>query len=101
MNGGPDIAVEVVSRDIRSRVYGEKRQLYQDAGVAEYWIIDPIQERVEFLSLGETRYDIVRLEQNRIFRSSALSGFWLNVEWLLQYPLSKAFRCLQEILVSE
>src|SRR5437870_5587058 len=34
--GGPDIAVEIVSRDSRRRDYTDKRQLYEDAGVAEY-----------------------------------------------------------------
>ena len=49
MVGGPDIAVEAVSRDSRQRDYGEKKQLYADAGVAEYWIIDPLQQRCEFI----------------------------------------------------
>ncbi len=100
MNGGPDIAVEVVARDSRGRDYNEKRQIYQDAGVAEYWIIDPIQERVEFLRLGQTGYEIARLENNRIFRTAVLPGFWLNIEWLLEYPLPGAYQCLQEILAS-
>lgn len=98
MNGGPDIAVEVVARDSRTRDYGEKRQLYQDAGVTEYWIIDPIQERVEFLRLSDAGYSITRLEDNRIYRSEALPGFWLNIDWLLEYPLPNAYQCLHEIL---
>ena len=52
MQGGPDIAIAIVSRDSRTRDYGEKRELYLDAGVTEYWIIDPLQSRVEFLGLG-------------------------------------------------
>src|SRR5829696_954742 len=31
MDGGPDIAVEIVSRDSRTRDYVEKRQLYESA----------------------------------------------------------------------
>ena len=48
MVGAPDIAVEIVSRDSRQRDYGEKKQLYAEAGVSEYWIVDPLQGRVEF-----------------------------------------------------
>jgi Uma2 family endonuclease len=100
MVGGPDIAVEVVSRDSRQRDYGEKKQLYTDAGVAEYWIIDPLQQRCEFHRLHEGRYELVPLEHNRIFRSAILEGFWLDVEWLLAEKLPNEYAILQEILRS-
>jgi len=98
MSGGPDIAVEVVSRESRQRDYGEKRYLYQEAGVAEYWIIDPVQQRVEFLVLQNGHYELAPLEQNRIFRSRVLPGFWLDVDWLLAKPLPAASKCLAQIL---
>jgi Uma2 family endonuclease len=100
MDGGPDIAVEIVSRDSRSRDYGEKRELYQAAGVTEYWIVDPLQRRVEFLRLQDGRYVLVPLEENRIFRSAVIPGLWLNVEWLLTKPVPRAYLCLQEILAA-
>jgi Uma2 family endonuclease len=98
MRGGPDIAVEVVSRESRHRDYDDTRRLYEEAGVAEYWIIDPVQQRVEFLVLEEDRYRLAPLEQNRLFRSRALSGFWIDVDWLLADPLPAATRCLEAIL---
>jgi Uma2 family endonuclease len=49
MTGGPDIAVEIVSRDSRQRDYGEKKQLYAEAGVTEYWIIDPSNNAANFI----------------------------------------------------
>ena len=98
MNGGPDIAVEVVSRDSRLRDYGEKKLHYQEAGVAEYWIVDPLQNRVEFHRLSAHGYKLVPMQANRYFHSQILSGFWMNIEWLLAYPLPPASRCLQELL---
>jgi Uma2 family endonuclease len=98
MRGGPDIAVEVVSRESRQRDYETKRRLYEEAGVSEYWIIDPIQKRVEFLVLTDGRYELASLEQNRVFRSRALPGFWIDVDWLLADPLPPATRCLREIV---
>jgi Uma2 family endonuclease len=98
MGGGPDIAVEVVSRDSRSRDYGEKRELYESAGVMEYWIVDPLQRRVEFLRLENGKYDLVPLESNRFFHSQVVPGLWLNVDWLLAKPVPRAFTCLEEIL---
>jgi Uma2 family endonuclease len=98
MLGGPDIAVEVVSRDSRTRDYVEKKQLYQEAGIPEYWILDPVQQRAEFYRLGEARYVLVPLEHNRIFRSEAMEGFWLDVEWLFVEPLPAAYEKFQEII---
>jgi Uma2 family endonuclease len=98
MRGGPDIAVEIVSRESRHRDYDLKRRLYEEAGVPEHWLIDPIQERVEFLVLEEDRYQLAPLEENRLFRSRALPGFWIDVDWLLADPLPSATRCLECIL---
>lgn len=61
-------------------------------------IIDPIQKRVEFLVLEEGRYELAPLEENRLFRSRVLPGFWIDVDWLLAKPLPPATRCLQAIL---
>ncbi|HIE29979.1 TPA: hypothetical protein EYP66_22165 [Candidatus Poribacteria bacterium] len=71
---------------------------YQDAGVLEYWLIDPLQRRAEFYRLHENCYELVPFERNRIFRSTAMEGFWLDVEWLFAEPLPKSYEKLQEIL---
>jgi len=99
--GGPDIAVEIVSRDSRTRDYVEKRRLYEEAGVQEYWLIDPLQRRAEFYRLREGQYSLTAFEHNRIFRSEALAGFWLDVEWLFAEPAPNVYECLQQILAGE
>jgi Uma2 family endonuclease len=99
--GAPDIAVEVVSRDSRSRDYGEKKRLYEEAGVQEYWLIDPIQRRAEFYRIQEGRYLLVPLERNRIFRSEVLPGFWLDVDWLFGERRPTKLECLQQILAGD
>ncbi|MCD8132427.1 MAG: Uma2 family endonuclease [Clostridiales bacterium] len=43
--GAPDFVVEVVSPSSREMDYATKMTLYSDAGVREYWIIDPARER--------------------------------------------------------
>lgn len=98
MNGGPDVAVEVVSRESRSRDYGTKKLTYQRAGVSEYWIIDPLHDRVEFHRLQSKRYFLVPLQANHIFRSEVVPGFWLDVNWLLAWPLPNDHECLQRVL---
>ena len=91
MKGAPDIAVEIVARESRSRDYFEKKNLYESAGVLEYCIIDPLQLRAEFYRLLDGRYHLVPLEQNRIFRSEVLEGFGLDVEWLFADNLPNEF----------
>lgn len=98
MVGAPDIAVEIVSRESRQRDYFDKKRLYEEAATPEYWIIDPLQRRAEFYRLREGRYVLVSLENNRIFRSEVLRGFWLDVEWLFMEPLPSAYEKLHEIL---
>ena len=44
--GAPDFVVEVVSRWSKSRDYFLKADKYRAAGVREYWIVDPQQEKV-------------------------------------------------------
>jgi Uma2 family endonuclease len=98
MIGGPDVAVEIVSPASRQRDYFEKKLLYEAAGVSEYWIIDPLQSRAEFHRLEEGAYQLVTLRENRIFRSQAIEGLWLDLEWLFAEDLPDEFEKLQQLL---
>ena len=53
--GVPDIVVEVLSGD-RRRDLVRKRQLYAEAGVREYWIVDPRNDSVTLLELRDSEY---------------------------------------------
>jgi Uma2 family endonuclease len=98
MLGGPDIAVEIVSRDSRKRDHEVKRALYESAGVTEYWIIDPLKRQAHFLELQEGHYESASLDEERFFRCRVIPGFWLDAEWLFQAPSPSAYRCLEQIL---
>ncbi len=43
--GAPDFVIEVVSPSSRKMDYAKKTVLYLDAGVREYWIVDPLKGR--------------------------------------------------------
>ncbi len=53
--GAPDIVVEVLSDD-RNRDLVHKRQIYAEAGVLEYWPIDPRNDTVTQLELQNGAY---------------------------------------------
>lgn len=44
--GAPDFCIEIVSDSSRKRDYGLKVQKYMNAGVREYWIVDPKREKI-------------------------------------------------------
>lgn len=98
MPGPPDIAVEIVAKESRDRDYVEKRSLYEQSGVQEYWIIDQLEARAEFLTLRNGTFESVPLDRNRYFHSEVVPGFWLDVEWLLSMPLPNDYDCLQALL---
>ncbi len=45
-SGAPDLIFEVVSPSSRRLDYGIKNGIYSQNGVREYWIVDPVKERV-------------------------------------------------------
>ena len=45
-SGAPDWVIEIVSPSSRKHDYSTKNALYTEAGVREYWIVDPAKERV-------------------------------------------------------
>lgn len=44
-SGAPDFVIEIVSPASRKMDYSTKNALYSNAGVREYWIVDPAKER--------------------------------------------------------
>jgi Uma2 family endonuclease len=57
--GPPALVVEVVSYSSKRTDRLQKRRLYQEAGVAEYWVVDLDARRVERWSPGATEPDIL------------------------------------------
>lgn len=53
---GADLVVEVVSDDDRRRDLEVKRLEYAQAGIPEYWIVDPMNSRISVLRLDGDRY---------------------------------------------
>ena len=53
--GAPDFIVEILSPSTSKRDMEDKRDLYERAGVKEYWIIDPYHNNVQVYILMENK----------------------------------------------
>lgn len=83
--GPADLVVEIISDDSVSRDLDEKFFEYQEAGVPEYWIIDPRprRKRALFYCLDKQgKYQAISVGTDGVYRSTSVPGFWINVNWL-------------------
>jgi Uma2 family endonuclease len=97
LDGAADLAVEVVSPESVARDRGDKFQEYEQGGVREYWLIDPMREQADFFLLGDDGlYHLASLDADGAFHSRALDGLYLKVEWLWQEPLPTLLSVLKE-----
>ena len=85
IEGAPDLVVEILSPGTARRDLGEKLRLYAEAGVAEYWIVDPVLETFEFL-VNEGKAFRVHPPEDATYRSAAIAGlaiepdvFWRSI----------------------
>jgi len=97
LDGPADLAIEVISPDSRAKDRGDKYYEYEQAGIREYWLIDPIRNQAEFYRLGRDGiYSVVAADEDGIFHSSVLEGLWMKVDWLWQEPLPPLMSVLKE-----
>lgn len=58
MDGAADIVIEIVSAESIKRDYGEKFHEYEQGGVREYWIIDPLKQHCRFYHQRDAAYHL-------------------------------------------
>lgn len=98
LDGPADLVVEVISPESAGRDRGDKYFAYEQAGVPEYWLIDPERSRAEFYRRDDdAKYQAIPVAADHVYQSLVLPGFWLNVGWLWQESLPRAERALLEV----
>ena len=81
---GADLVMEVVSDENRPHDLDVKRAEYAEAGIPEYWIVDPSQGRITVLKLADAAYVTHREAENGgQVASSLLPGFTVDVGAML------------------
>ena len=98
--GAPDLVIEIASPDSMARDWREKYWEYRTAGVREYWIIDPMAQRVEVCRLTDDgEYVVIDPQEGRL-GSTVLPGFYLRPAALWQDTLPNPLAVLKELGVS-
>lgn len=98
LDGAPDLIIEIVSRDSQSRDRREKFQEYEQAGLREYWIIDPLSRSVEAYRLQSHRFKLIE-DRNGTIASTVLPKLKLRSEWLWKKPLPKVSAVLKQLRI--
>lgn len=97
LDGPADLVIEIVSPESRARDRGDKFYEYEQGGVREYWLLDPLRKQAEFYQLGEDGiYHLATITQDGIYRSVVLKGLEMKVDWLWQEPLPSLLSVLKE-----
>ncbi len=80
--GAPDMAIEILSPSTRRHDKLIKLNLYQRAGVREYWIVDPYTSSVSVYLLGEDGKFALHEEYGRkdIAKVNSLRGCFIELE---------------------
>ena len=82
---GADLVVEVVSPDDPSRDFVQKRGDYAEAGIPEYWIVEPGTETITVLTLaGGTYVERGVFDRSTHASSAILDGFGVAVDDVLR-----------------
>ncbi len=79
--GAPDLIVEILSPGNSRKEVQNKFELYQEAGVHEYWIVEPVFEHIIIYTLQNGKYTGSKpYAAGEIITSSILPGISIEVK---------------------
>jgi Uma2 family endonuclease len=81
---GADLVVEIVSPDRPKRDTEDKPRDYAEAGIPEYWIVNPLDETITVLTLDGDAYTVLGMfRRGELATSALLDGFAVRVDEVL------------------
>ena len=78
--GAPDWIVEIISPSTASHDYIRKLNLYADAGVREYWIVDPREEKVLVYRLAEEEIKVEPHSFQEKVKAGIFEYLWIDFQ---------------------
>lgn len=76
--GAPDWIIEIVSPSNPRHDYVRKLGLYTDAGVREYWIVDPVQRSIHVYLLEEDLFKITIYTLEDKIKTGIYDNLWID-----------------------
>jgi len=76
--GAPDWIIEIVSPSNSSHDYVRKLNLYMDAGVMEYWIVNPIDQSVYVYFLEENKFKTTAYTLQDKIKVNIYDDLWIE-----------------------
>lgn len=76
--GAPDWIVEIISPSTASHDYVRKLKLYLDAGVKEYWIVDPSKKTVYAYHLEEAKFEVTSYTFRDKIKANLYDDLWID-----------------------
>ena len=76
--GAPDWIIEIVSPSTSSHDYVRKLNLYLNAGVREYWIINPMEKNVLVYDLEENRFKMNAYTFQDNIKAAIFEDLWID-----------------------
>lgn len=79
--GAPDLVIEILSPGNSQKEIRIKHELYEEAGIKEYWVVYPAEESIAVFILNkEGRYKGARIyAAGDVIESKAVEGFQVSV----------------------
>lgn len=76
--GAPDWIIEIISPSTASHDYIRKLNLYADAGVREYWIVDPLRKTSFVYCLENNQFQAAAYTFQDKMKVNIYSDFWID-----------------------
>ena len=87
VEGAPDLVVEILSPSTGYYDLTKKRRVYREHGVKEYWMVDPMERRIEVLwNSGEVFERVAEAREEGTVASRLLDGFAVDLRALFPPP---------------
>lgn len=81
IQGAPDLVIEILSPSSFYYDWFDKKELYEQHGVMEYWIVDPLRYWVETYQRKKNKFEkFQRRDKTGNLISSVLSDFSITLE---------------------
>jgi len=85
IKGVPDLIIEIISPATGYYDLSGKKDLYEKIGVSEYWIIDPMKQRVDIYYHSGKKFELSqRLEKEGQITSHVLKGLQINLKKIFE-----------------